>query len=182
MTCAATSFPTSRSAEGPETDVARQRSRRAPVLEAAPAHRPAAAARADPSTSICAGEYGRCLLAARQIRVERCFDGGRDLRALVGGSRGCSCAARNGPTTCRMNGASQSRSADDRRAVAATMGPGHRSGPPPCCRAWFAVWQRFIRRCLSGGGIRSHPAWQYVPCPGCRQCGARSTCGRVRVR
>lgn len=56
---------------------------------------------------------------------------------------------------------------------------GRLSGIPPCCRRWFlAVWQPLVwyetdaaARAVGDGFVRS--GWDYIPCPGCRQCGAR---------
>jgi len=55
---------------------------------------------------------------------------------------------------------------------------GRCSGIPPCCRRWFAeVWaplalfdkQQYDEGRQQYGGW----GWGYIPCPGCRQCGAR---------
>jgi hypothetical protein len=57
---------------------------------------------------------------------------------------------------------------------------GRQSAIPPCCRAWFVVWAAFAQSALKDApelvSFR-HPfaaaRWNYVGCPGCRQCGAK---------
>lgn len=49
---------------------------------------------------------------------------------------------------------------------------GRCSAIPPCCRRWFAdVWVGRFDWSVRQGIVRLQ--WGYVPCPGCRQCGAR---------
>jgi hypothetical protein len=57
---------------------------------------------------------------------------------------------------------------------------GLQSAIPPCCRAWFPIWDAFtdFARATKGAPLlRRHPIirarWEYVGCPGCRQCGAK---------
>jgi hypothetical protein len=54
---------------------------------------------------------------------------------------------------------------------------GLRSAIPPCCRAWFQVWQAFLatapRRLVGRDHWVVRDRWNYIGCPGCRQCGAK---------
>lgn len=72
---------------------------------------------------------------------------------------------------------------------------GRLSGIPPCCRRWFTdVWQsvlwadddvartawRALREARYRDAVFTRTVtgnrswgWGYIPCPGCRQCGAR---------
>jgi len=48
------------------------------------------------------------------------------------------------------------------------------SAIPPCCRQWFEVWIRSSAEFTKAQRATMVPVrWGYVPCPGCRQCGAR---------